>query len=171
MYKRFFFAGFSSTLPSLKHYDTLHSSQLGHSIVKRGAKESSHPYNSIKELSFSALGKDFRLILKNYLTSWFLPDFLGYVACASNSHIFKSVLRKRSMNITHIVKKAGSGGRDLYLLACRRAIPFNIATRLLAPSPDSSDGSTSSQATQHTTLLRGLRCLRMVIQATMDSLR
>lgn len=31
--------------------------------MKRGAKESSHPYNSIKELSFSALGKDFRLIL------------------------------------------------------------------------------------------------------------
>ncbi|KAK4003561.1 LOW QUALITY PROTEIN: ADAM 17-like protease [Daphnia magna] len=52
-----------SSVPSLKHYDTLHSSQLGHSVVKRGIKESSHPYNSIKELSFSALGKDFRLIL------------------------------------------------------------------------------------------------------------
>ena len=52
-----------SSVPSLKHYDTLHSSQLGHSIVKRGIKESNHPYNSIKELSFSALGKDFRLIL------------------------------------------------------------------------------------------------------------
>ena len=31
--------------------------------MKRGIKESNHPYNSIKELSFSALGKDFRLIL------------------------------------------------------------------------------------------------------------
>lgn len=31
--------------------------------MKRGIKESSHPYNSIKELSFSALGKDFRLVL------------------------------------------------------------------------------------------------------------
>lgn len=52
-----------SPLPSLKHYETLHSSQLGHSIVKRGIKESNHPYNAIKEVSFSALGKDFRLIL------------------------------------------------------------------------------------------------------------
>jgi len=47
----------------LKHYDTLKSFQLGHTIVKRGLKESSHPYNSIKELAFTALGKDFRLIL------------------------------------------------------------------------------------------------------------
>ena len=31
--------------------------------MKRGIKQSNHPYNSIKELSFSALGKDFRLIL------------------------------------------------------------------------------------------------------------
>jgi disintegrin and metalloproteinase domain-containing protein 17 len=31
--------------------------------VKRGTRESYHPYNSIKELAFSALGKDFRLIL------------------------------------------------------------------------------------------------------------
>lgn len=54
---------FSSNLPSLKHYDTLHSSQLGHRIVKRGVKESNHPFNSIKELAFTALGKDFRLIL------------------------------------------------------------------------------------------------------------
>ena len=50
-------------LPSLKHYETLHISQLGHSVVKRGAKESSHPYNTIKEVAFSALGRDFRLIL------------------------------------------------------------------------------------------------------------
>ncbi len=47
----------------MKHYETLHVSQLGHSIVKRGAKESTHPFNTIKEVSFSALGKDFRLIL------------------------------------------------------------------------------------------------------------
>lgn len=41
----------------------IHASQLGHSVVKRGIRESTHPYNSIKELAFSALGKDFRLIL------------------------------------------------------------------------------------------------------------
>lgn len=52
-----------TSLPSLKHYDTLKSFQLGHTIVKRGLKESSHPYNSIKELAFTSLGKDFRLIL------------------------------------------------------------------------------------------------------------
>lgn len=50
-------------LPNLRHYESLHVSQLGHSVVKRGAKESPHPFNTIKEVTFSALGKDFRLIL------------------------------------------------------------------------------------------------------------
>lgn len=36
---------------------------MTHSVVKRGLKESDHPYNRIKEVSFKTLGRDFRLIL------------------------------------------------------------------------------------------------------------
>ena len=48
---------------NLRHYETLHSSQFSHSIVKRGATLSTHKYNQIKEVEFKALGKDFKLIL------------------------------------------------------------------------------------------------------------
>lgn len=41
----------------------MHASSLTHRMVKRGAKVSSHPYNTIKELNFKTLGRDFRLIL------------------------------------------------------------------------------------------------------------
>ncbi|CAH0393658.1 unnamed protein product [Bemisia tabaci] len=47
----------------VKHYNTLHISELSHHIVKRGLKESSHPFNKIKEVKFRTLGRDFRLIL------------------------------------------------------------------------------------------------------------
>ncbi|XP_075230695.1 ADAM 17-like protease Tace isoform X2 [Lycorma delicatula] len=52
-----------SIYKNVKYFDTLHISQLSHSIVKRGLQESSHPYNKIKEVKFSTLGKNFRLIL------------------------------------------------------------------------------------------------------------
>ena len=48
---------------NLKHYEMLHASQFGHTIVKRGANPSSHPFNKIREVDFKALGRDFRLIL------------------------------------------------------------------------------------------------------------
>ncbi|CAH0399494.1 unnamed protein product [Chilo suppressalis] len=48
---------------NLKYFETIHTSSLQHHIVKRGAKLSTHPYNTIKELHFRTLGKDFRLIL------------------------------------------------------------------------------------------------------------
>lgn len=47
----------------MKYYETIHASELAHKIVKRGLKESSHPFNRIKEVSFRTLGKDFRLFL------------------------------------------------------------------------------------------------------------
>ncbi|XP_039295084.1 ADAM 17-like protease isoform X3 [Nilaparvata lugens] len=53
----------SSIHKNVKYFDTIHASDLSHSIVKRGLKESNHPYNKIKEVRFSTLGKDFRLIL------------------------------------------------------------------------------------------------------------
>ena len=55
------FSGKSS--PNLRHYETLHVRDLSHRLVKRGATFSYHPYNTIKEVSFRTLGKNFRLIL------------------------------------------------------------------------------------------------------------
>ncbi|OWR44118.1 ADAM 17 protease [Danaus plexippus plexippus] len=59
----FFILAHCSIYQNLKYFETLHVSQLTHHIVKRGAKLSSHPFNTIKELHFQTLGKSFRLIL------------------------------------------------------------------------------------------------------------
>ncbi|XP_037945075.1 ADAM 17-like protease isoform X2 [Teleopsis dalmanni] len=48
---------------TLRHYEVLSKDSVTHKIVKRGAKQSSHPYNVIKEVEFKTLGKNFRLIL------------------------------------------------------------------------------------------------------------
>ncbi|XP_050667857.1 ADAM 17-like protease isoform X2 [Leptidea sinapis] len=48
---------------NLKYFETIHASNLKHHVVKRGIKQSSHPFNKIKELNFHTLGKDFKLIL------------------------------------------------------------------------------------------------------------
>lgn len=48
---------------NLQHYDTLHASDLSHKLVKRGAKPSTNPFNTIKEVEFQTLGRNFRLIL------------------------------------------------------------------------------------------------------------
>lgn len=48
---------------NLKHYESLHSDDFKHKIIKRGNKPSTHPFNTIKEVEFQALGRSFRLIL------------------------------------------------------------------------------------------------------------
>ncbi|XP_021932803.1 ADAM 17-like protease isoform X2 [Zootermopsis nevadensis] len=48
---------------NLKHYETLHASQFSHNVVKSGIKHSDHPFNKIREVIFSTLRRDFRLIL------------------------------------------------------------------------------------------------------------
>lgn len=48
---------------NLKYFETIHADELNHKIVKRGLKDSSHPYNHIKEVNFRTHGKDFRLII------------------------------------------------------------------------------------------------------------
>jgi disintegrin and metalloproteinase domain-containing protein 17 len=48
---------------NLRYYETLHKSELSHSIVKRGANPSNHKFNQIREIDFKALGRNFRLIL------------------------------------------------------------------------------------------------------------
>ncbi|ROT82229.1 ADAM 17-like protease [Penaeus vannamei] len=49
--------------PNLRYYEVIDSSAFNHHVVKRGIKESNHRFNKIKEVQFSALGRDFRLIL------------------------------------------------------------------------------------------------------------
>lgn len=48
---------------SLRHYDVIKKEQFIHNIVKRGASDSDHKFNKIREIDFHALGKNFRLIL------------------------------------------------------------------------------------------------------------
>ncbi|CAL4094030.1 unnamed protein product, partial [Meganyctiphanes norvegica] len=63
--------------PNLKYYETIHSSAFNHQIVKRGLKDSTHRFNKIKEVSFNALGRDFRLIL-NPRKGLLDPQFKAY---------------------------------------------------------------------------------------------
>ncbi|XP_042889599.1 ADAM 17-like protease [Penaeus japonicus] len=58
--------GFFNALPkhpNLRYYEVIDSAAFNHHIVKRGTTESNHRFNKIKEVQFSALGRDFRLIL------------------------------------------------------------------------------------------------------------
>ncbi|XP_032596080.1 ADAM 17-like protease isoform X3 [Drosophila grimshawi] len=48
---------------TLRHYEVFHRDDVVHRIVKRGVKQSNNPYNTIKELEFKTLGKNFRVIL------------------------------------------------------------------------------------------------------------
>lgn len=49
---------------NLRYYETMHADDFNHKVVKRGTnKNSYHPYNTIKEVQFHALGRNFRLIL------------------------------------------------------------------------------------------------------------
>lgn len=48
---------------NLYYYETLHVDDFTHRVVKRGIKHSSNPFNTIKEVEFKALGRNFRLIL------------------------------------------------------------------------------------------------------------
>nr|AMO02512.1 ADAM 17-like protein [Tityus serrulatus] len=47
----------------LKYFELLDTADISHSIIKRGIHPSYHRYNTIKEVSFKALGRYFRLIL------------------------------------------------------------------------------------------------------------
>ena len=69
-----FSPGHGKVNQNLNHYELLHKSQISQNIVKRGADESDHPFNHIRELEFTALGEKFRLILsvkKQLLSSHF----------------------------------------------------------------------------------------------------
>ncbi|XP_031330294.1 ADAM 17-like protease isoform X1 [Photinus pyralis] len=55
--------GQGSIYNNLKYFEIIHADHLSHHVVKRGLQESDHPFNTIKEVAFKALGKDFRIIL------------------------------------------------------------------------------------------------------------
>lgn len=58
------FHSFSVALQkTLRHYEIFHKDDVVHRVVKRGAKHSTNPFNVIKEVEFTTLGKNFRLIL------------------------------------------------------------------------------------------------------------
>ena len=49
---------------NLRHFDVIRDTDLSHNIVKRGADPTSpHKFNKIREVGFSALGRQFRLVL------------------------------------------------------------------------------------------------------------
>lgn len=54
----------SGSVPvNLKYFETIHVTDLKHTVIKRGLKESYHPFNKINQVEFSTLGRNFRLIL------------------------------------------------------------------------------------------------------------
>lgn len=48
---------------NLHYYESIHADDVVHRVVKRGTKQSYHPFNVIKEVEFKALGRHFRIIL------------------------------------------------------------------------------------------------------------
>lgn len=48
---------------NLHYYESIHADDVVHRIIKRGTKQSYHPFNVIKEVEFKALGRHFRIIL------------------------------------------------------------------------------------------------------------
>lgn len=48
---------------NLHYYEAIHVDDVVHRVVKRGTKQSYHPFNVIKEVEFKALGRHFRIIL------------------------------------------------------------------------------------------------------------
>ncbi|KAG1652431.1 ADAM 17-like protease [Nymphon striatum] len=54
---------FTSLIDQLNYYETIHVSDFSHKVIKRGIHPSRNKYNSINEVSFNALGRNFRLML------------------------------------------------------------------------------------------------------------
>lgn len=48
---------------NLHYYESIHADDVVHKIIKRGTKQSYHPFNVIKEVEFKVLGRHFRIIL------------------------------------------------------------------------------------------------------------
>ncbi|XP_063227447.1 ADAM 17-like protease isoform X2 [Bacillus rossius redtenbacheri] len=71
---------------NLKYFETLHASQFTHNIVKRGSKQSDHPYNKIREVIFKAHGREFRLIL-NQKKGILHPKFKAYTVNGDGEEI------------------------------------------------------------------------------------
>lgn len=58
-----FFCETAELSKNLHYYESIHADEVVHRIVKRGAKQSVHPFNVIEEVEFKVLGRHFRIIL------------------------------------------------------------------------------------------------------------
>lgn len=58
-----FFYCLAELSKNLHYYESIHADDIVHRVVKRGTKQSYHPFNVIKEVEFKALGRHFRIIL------------------------------------------------------------------------------------------------------------
>uniref|UniRef100_A0A336LS44 CSON015415 protein n=1 Tax=Culicoides sonorensis TaxID=179676 RepID=A0A336LS44_CULSO len=72
---------------NLYYYETLHIDDFAHKVVKRGIKHSSNPFNTIKEIEFKALGRNFRLILNPH-KEVLHPNFRAYVVNSTGDEKF-----------------------------------------------------------------------------------
>lgn len=79
---------------------------MTHKIVKRGIKESDHPFNKIKEVHINTHGKNFRLILspKRGLLH---PKFKAYAVDGNGKettvHVGKRVVHIKS-NLSYLIR-------------------------------------------------------------------
>lgn len=48
---------------NLEYFEKINADDLKHNIIKKGLKETNHPFNKIREVHVNTLGKQFRLIL------------------------------------------------------------------------------------------------------------
>ncbi|XP_045468952.1 ADAM 17-like protease [Harmonia axyridis] len=48
---------------NLEYFEKIHADDLKHNVIKKGLKETNHPFNKIREVHVNTLGKKFRLIL------------------------------------------------------------------------------------------------------------
>lgn len=72
----------ANLINNLKYYEILHSDFLKHTVIKRGATDSSHPFNRVNEIELNILGHNFRLIVSPRV-SVLHPKFTAYVIDAA----------------------------------------------------------------------------------------
>lgn len=90
---------------NLKYFETIHANELHHRIAKRGLKESSHPFNHIKEVNLKTHGRDFRLFLspkRDILHSNFKAYAVDGDGKETTVHISKFFFTKNNMLLSNL---------------------------------------------------------------------
>lgn len=89
---------------NLHYYESIHADDVVHRVVKRGTKQSYHPFNVIKEVEFKALGRHFRIILhpqRDVLHSNFKAYSVDGEGNEKVVHFGKSRVTKVLLQMTH----------------------------------------------------------------------